>query len=85
MTGPRSGGTLDEESPLESDLYRRDGYAIAKTWQERVVRRMSREQHWDLTVLRPGFIWGRDHEDFAGLGQKVGGGTWSSVPRPGCR
>ena len=65
-------GTLTEESPLESDLYRRDGYAIAKTWQERVTRRMSQEHNWDLTVLRPGFIWGRDHGYLAGLGQKLG-------------
>jgi 2-alkyl-3-oxoalkanoate reductase len=76
-------GTLDEQSPLESDLYHRDGYAIAKTWQERVVRRNSLEQQWDLTVLRPGFIWGRDHEYLAGLGQKVG--RWHLVFGPWAR
>lgn len=65
-------GTLTEESPLESNLYQRDGYAIAKTWQERIARRMSQEHDWELTVLRPGFIWGRDHGYLAGLGQKVG-------------
>jgi nucleoside-diphosphate-sugar epimerase len=65
-------GTLTEESPLESDLYRRDGYAVAKTWQERVTRRMSQKHNWDLTVLRPGFIWGRDHGYVGGLGQKLG-------------
>ena len=73
-------GTLTEESPLEIDLYRRDGYAIAKTWQERVVRRMGREHDWDLTVLRPGFIWGRDHGYLAGLGQKLG--RWHLVFGP---
>ena len=77
-------GTLTEESPLaQADLYRRDGYTIAKTWQERVVRRMSRELDWGLTVLRPGFIWGRDHDDFAGLGQKVG--RWHLVVGPRSR
>jgi nucleoside-diphosphate-sugar epimerase len=77
-------GTLTEESPLESDfLYRRDGYAIAKTWQERITRRMSREHGWDLTVLRPGFIWGRDHEYLAGIGQKVG--QWHLVFGPSTR
>ena len=25
---------------------------------------------WDLTVLRPGFIWGRDHENLAALGSE---------------
>jgi nucleoside-diphosphate-sugar epimerase len=27
---------------------------------------------WDLTVLRPGFIWGRDHGYLAALGQQFG-------------
>src|SRR5262249_40087546 len=54
-------GTLDESSPLEegNDLYERDGYSIAKSWQEKVGRRLSTNNGWDLTVLRPGFIWGR--------------------------
>jgi 2-alkyl-3-oxoalkanoate reductase len=73
-------GTLSEESPLETDLYRRDGYTIAKTWQERVVRRISQEHDWKLTVLRPGFIWGRDREYHAGLGQKLG--RWHLVFGP---
>ena len=67
-------GELTEESPVEpsADLYDRDGYAVAKVWQERVARRMADEHGWDLTVLRPGFIWGRGNEYLAGLGQQVG-------------
>lgn len=67
-------GALDESSPLEQapDLYQRDGYAIAKSWQERVTRRMAAEHRWDLTVVRPGFIWGRDHGYVAGVGQRFG-------------
>lgn len=67
-------GTLDESSPLETgaDLYRRDGYTIAKAWQERVTRRFAVEHKWDLTVLRPGFIWGRNHGYLAACGQKIG-------------
>ena len=55
--------TLDEDSPLHQapDVYTRDGYAISKWWQERVTRRFAEKHGWDLTVLRPGFIWGRDH------------------------
>ena len=68
----RVSGTLTEDSPLEDDLYRRDAYAIAKFWQERVVRRMAVASDWSLTVLRPGFIWGRGHEYLACLGQKLG-------------
>jgi UDP-glucose 4-epimerase len=67
-------GTLDEHSPLEkdADLYRRDGYTIAKSWQERVTRRFAAQHSWDLTVLRPGFIWGRDHGYLAACGQQIG-------------
>jgi UDP-glucose 4-epimerase len=80
-------GTLTEQSPLESgtDLYERDGYAIAKVWQERVVRRTCAARGWELTVLRPGFIWGRGHAYLACLGQKLRRvhlvfGAWSRIP-----
>jgi UDP-glucose 4-epimerase len=67
-------GILDERSPLErgADLYSRDAYSIAKSWQERVTRRLAERHGWDLTVLRPGFIWGRDHAYLAALGQRIG-------------
>ena len=67
-------GTLTEETPVETGprLYDRDGYAVAKVWQERVVRRFSEANGWSLTVLRPGFIWGRGNVYLACLGQKVG-------------
>src|SRR5262249_3389654 len=75
------GGTLDEETPLAAaDLYRRDGYTIAKTWQERVARRLSREHGWDLTVLRPGFGGGKGPDASAGLGQRVGRGYGFIAP-----
>ncbi|HXJ84544.1 MAG TPA: NAD(P)-dependent oxidoreductase [Candidatus Methylomirabilis sp.] len=76
-------GTLTEESPLERDLYRRDVYAIAKTWQERVVRRLSREHSFDLTVLRCGFVWGPGREYLAALGQRLG--RWHLVFGPATR
>jgi nucleoside-diphosphate-sugar epimerase len=66
--------TLDEGSPLHQvpDLYTRDGYTIAKWWQERVTRRFAEQHGLDLTVLRPGFIWGRDHGYMSALGQELG-------------
>ncbi len=66
--------TLDERSPIEPvpDLYERDGYTIAKSWQERITRRFAEQHGWDLTVLRPGFIWGRGHGYVAALGLQVG-------------
>jgi nucleoside-diphosphate-sugar epimerase len=67
-------GTLDEDSPLHRspDVYGRDGYTVAKWWQERVTRKLAERSGWDLTVLRPGFIWGRDHAYLAALGQQMG-------------
>jgi 2-alkyl-3-oxoalkanoate reductase len=66
--------TLDEGSPLHRvpDVYSLSGYSIAKWWQERVTRRFVEKQGWDLTVLRPGFIWGRDHGYLAALGLQLG-------------
>jgi hypothetical protein len=37
-----------------------------------VTRRFAEQHGWDLTVLRPGFIWGRDHGYLAALGQQLG-------------
>jgi UDP-glucose 4-epimerase len=70
----RISGKLDESSPIEEgdDLYERDGYSIAKAWQERVTREYADRHGWQLTVLRPGFIWGRDHAYVAALGQQIG-------------
>ncbi len=72
-------GTLDERSPIETppDLYERDGYSIAKSWQERITRRFAQMHDWGLTVLRPGFIWGRDHAYLAALGTT----SWSDPYR----
>jgi nucleoside-diphosphate-sugar epimerase len=67
-------GTLREDSPLHQtpDLYDRDGYTISKWWQERITRRFAEKYGWDLIVLRPGFIWGRDQGYLAALGQQFG-------------
>ncbi|HSB19563.1 MAG TPA: NAD(P)-dependent oxidoreductase [Anaeromyxobacteraceae bacterium] len=72
--GAIRGGVHDESAPLHRapELYGRDGYTIAKLWQERVTRRLAEQHGWDLTVLRPGFIWGRDHAYLSALGQRLG-------------
>lgn len=68
----RASSPLDEESPLEEDLYGRDGYAISKSWQERLVRRHAEQHGTQLTILRPGFIWGPGLEETSGIGQPMG-------------
>jgi UDP-glucose 4-epimerase len=63
---------MDEESPLVTDIYGMGGYTIAKVWQERVVFKLAKAHSWDLTVMRPGFIWGPEHTKIAGMGRQFG-------------
>jgi len=63
---------LTESSPLTTDLDGRGGYTAAKLWQERVARRMSAEHGVQLTVLRPGVIWGPGNEYPPGIAQPLG-------------
>jgi nucleoside-diphosphate-sugar epimerase len=63
---------MDETTPLEKDPYAMGPYTIAKIWQERVVSRFSKMHSWDLTIVRPGFIWGAGHALIAGMGRQFG-------------
>ncbi len=49
---------LSERSPLEPRIWKRDGYTRAKYFQERYTRKVCDELACQLTVLRPGFVWG---------------------------
>jgi len=67
----RARATMDEQTPLAEDIYSRGAYDVAKLWQERVVRRRTVDPEWQLTILRPGFVWGRGREEIAGMGRVV--------------
>ena len=68
----RAQGTMSEETPLLNDVYAMGGYTIAKAWQERVVSKYAKDHGWDLTIMRPGFIWGPRHALIAGMGRHIG-------------
>jgi UDP-glucose 4-epimerase len=71
----RASGTADETLALldGGDVYRRGGHASAKLWQECLARRSADELGWQLTIIRPGFIWGRGNECRDGsMGPRVG-------------
>jgi UDP-glucose 4-epimerase len=68
----RAGKILSEQTPLVQDIYGMGGYTIAKVWQERLVTRAANTCRWDLTIMRPGFIWGPQHADLAGMGRHFG-------------
>ena len=69
----RARGVIDEGTPLLDDMYAMGAYTIAKIWQERVVKKFAAAHSWDITILRPGFIWGPRHALIAGMGRAVGG------------
>jgi len=68
----RTKSILDEKTPLLDNPYDMGGYTIAKIWQERVVAEFAATHSCSLTVVRPGFIWGRHHAEIAGMGRKIG-------------
>jgi nucleoside-diphosphate-sugar epimerase len=63
---------MDEDTPLENGIYGMGPYTIAKIWQERIVSRFARMHSWDLTIMRPGFIWGPQNAEIAGMGRHHG-------------
>ena len=63
---------MDEGTPIVDNMYEMGGYTIAKVWQERLVLRAAHDNDWDVTVMRPGFIWGPDHAQIAGMGRQFG-------------
>lgn len=54
----QASGEVDESLPLRNQAYEFGGYAAAKLWQERLAEQRSLELGWELTILRPGFVWG---------------------------
>lgn len=68
----RAHGVLDENTPTIKEIYGMGGYTIAKVWQERVTSNAAKDHAWDLTVMRPGFIWGPQHAQIAGMGRHFG-------------
>jgi UDP-glucose 4-epimerase len=71
---------LDDDGPLLADVWQGGAYAAAKSWQERMARRAAEKHGWKLTVLRPGFVWGRGSDDLACIGQRLG--RWQLVFGP---
>lgn len=63
---------LDDKSPLIENPYGRDSYCITKYWQEKVVKQTCEESGIDLTIFRPGFIWGKGNEYIFGIGHELG-------------
>ena len=73
------GETLSEDSPIERDPTQRDVYAQTKLIQEKVIRDFEQNHGGQVTILRPGMIYGRDHLWNAYLGAKVSDSLWIRI------
>lgn len=69
-----AGRTVDEDLALTDAEEIREcwGYAAAKLRQEDMARCMAERHRWELTILRPGFVWGRGNEFPSCLGMRIG-------------
>lgn len=71
----RVGDVLDEDSAIlrdDGDLRKYGDYAAAKALQERLVRDHCERRGGELTVLRLGWVWGKDSAYLPCLGQRIG-------------
>jgi nucleoside-diphosphate-sugar epimerase len=62
----------DESAPIDTAPLFRDDYAKAKIAQEQLIQTYAAKHNWNLTILRPGFIWGQGREQLAGWGLSIG-------------
>ncbi len=62
----------DDEILDQSTMQAYDGYAQAKTLQERLTRDFARRNGWTLTVLRPAALWGRGVWGEFLIGKRIG-------------
>ncbi len=74
-----AGETISEDSPIEREPSQRDVYAQTKLIQEEVFRKFEQQQGGQVTILRPGMIYGREHLWNACLGAKVRDSLWLRI------
>lgn len=68
-----AGSVIQEESPLEQKhISQRGAYAQTKRMQETMVQEFGLAHAGQVTILRPGMIYGRDHLWNAHAGLKAG-------------
>ncbi|GAX40652.1 NAD-dependent epimerase/dehydratase [Tolypothrix sp. NIES-4075] len=74
-----SGEIISEDSPIEREPKQRDVYAQTKLIQENLVRDFSEKHNIDVTIIRPGVVYGRDNLWNASLGVKVSDRLWIQI------
>jgi 2-alkyl-3-oxoalkanoate reductase len=66
------GATVDESTPLEPHLDRRDDYAWVKSLQERLVGELRSEGEVEVVIVRPGTVYGHERQFQHRLGRRLG-------------
>ncbi|MGP1375879.1 MAG: NAD-dependent epimerase/dehydratase family protein [Almyronema sp.] len=79
------GALLDENAPIEDEPGDRDGYAQTKLIQEQLVRDFQHQQAAEVTIIRPGMVYGPDNLWNPCLGAEFGSrflriGFWGQMP-----
>ena len=68
----RDGELLDESSPIDDDPIDRDEYAQTKLVQEQLARDFAKQHNGQVTVVRPGVVFGKDNTWTARVGMELG-------------
>lgn len=77
--GISSGTTITEDSLIESNPLGRDEYAQTKLLQEQLVREFEQNHSAQVTIVRPGLIYGRDNLWSSLLGGKLTDNLWLRI------
>ncbi len=75
----KAGTILDEQAPLEQCPDDRDEYARTKLIQEDLIRQFEQKYQAQVTILRPGMIYGRECLWHALLGAELGENRWLKI------
>lgn len=73
------GEVLDETSPIEDEPLNRDEYAQTKLIQEELIRAFEQEHQAQVSIIRPGMIYGRECLWHALLGAELGETRWLKI------
>ena len=74
-----SGTTITEDTLVECDPLERDEYAQTKLLQEELVREFEQNYKAQVTILRPGLVYGRDNLWSTLLGGKLTNNLWLRI------
>jgi nucleoside-diphosphate-sugar epimerase len=69
-----AGGVIDESTPPEPHLDRRDDYAWVKSVQEQLVGELRDQGAVEVVVVRPGAVYGHERQFQHRLGRRLGAG-----------